>query len=102
MASQLDPVYEQSFGVHTGFDGLKISALHAIDSHVYPALLKVHDEPCATVLPLQLPLSAVFSPSQVLELYEQSFGVHVVEPGMNTSAWHVIGVQVCPGFVKVH
>ena len=94
MANQLDPVYEQSFGVHTGFDGLKVSASHVIESHVYPALLNVHESPCATVLPLQLPLSALFRPSQVFKLYEQSFGVHVVEPGVNTSAWHVIGVQV--------
>ena len=86
IASQLDPVYEQSFGVHTGFDGLNVSASHVIGSHVYPALLNVHCDPCGTVPSLQLPLSALFNPSQVLELYEQSFGVHVVDPGVNTSA----------------
>ena len=81
---------------------MKLSASHEIESHVYPALLNVHTSPCATVPSLQLPLSALFTPSHVLELYEQSFGVHVVDPGVNTSAWHVIGVQVWPGFVNVH
>ena len=42
MASQLDPVYEQSFGVHDVAAGVKLPALHVMGLHVYPGFVNVH------------------------------------------------------------